>query len=352
MAALNTWQKLDRVLIGQPFGNGSSGSATVSSDPNTRATITGTATQTTGTAGSTDFTNGDVVVLYQTQGTGAGQWEVNKIVSGGGTTSLTFQKAHNYTYGTGAQIIKAPLYSNATISGYTMTAWDGTTGGIGVIACSSTLTLSGDIVLTGKGFIGRAADGGIGASLHAIGEDYTGRYGTNSTYGAGATSYDNAGGGSGYGTNGTTGSGGSAGSAFGTADLTTIYLGAGSGGSKTGNGGNAGGVLIVFAKTITTSSAGAISNGTTGAAGAEQGGSGACGGAILLVCANCTLGTNLFTALGSTGNSGGGKSGGNGGDGRIAVHHSATVTGTTNPTFNDTTDNTLVEANPSFMFQY
>ena len=107
MAALNAWQKISRVLASD-FGDGASGSATISSDPNTRATITGTATQTTGTAGSTAFANGDLVMLHQTRGTGAGQWEINRVASGGGTTSLTFSKALQYTYGPDAQIIKIP----------------------------------------------------------------------------------------------------------------------------------------------------------------------------------------------------------------------------------------------------
>ena len=48
MATLNSWQKISRVLSSD-FGDGASGSATISSDPNTRATFTGTATSTSGT---------------------------------------------------------------------------------------------------------------------------------------------------------------------------------------------------------------------------------------------------------------------------------------------------------------
>jgi hypothetical protein len=67
MATLNSWQKLDRVISGKPFGSGVDGSATISSDPNTRDTCTGTATSTTLTTGGSTFANGDVLLIHQTQ---------------------------------------------------------------------------------------------------------------------------------------------------------------------------------------------------------------------------------------------------------------------------------------------
>ena len=59
---LNAWQRLDRVIPGLPFGNRSSGSATISSDPNTRDTCTGTASSTTLTTAGSTFANGDVLL--------------------------------------------------------------------------------------------------------------------------------------------------------------------------------------------------------------------------------------------------------------------------------------------------
>lgn len=89
--------------------------------------------------------------------------------------------------------------------------------------------------------------------------------------------------------------------------------------------------MIVFAKDIQASGVASFDG---GAAGGSYAGGGA-GGAILLACQTATLGTNKFTA---TGGSGGASGGGAGAVGRISIHHSGSVSGTTNPTYDDTSD--------------
>jgi hypothetical protein len=365
MAVLNNWQRFDRIglLYGSPFGDGVDGVSTVSSDPNTRATITGTATQTTGTAGSSAFTNGDLVVLHQTQGTGVGQWEVNKVASGGGTTSLTFQVAHHFTYGTGAQIIKVPRYTTATVSAHSVTAWNGTTGGIEVICAKTSITVSGALSANDLGFrcgngaqneSGDTGEGTTGAAVTSRNANGNGGGGGNFTSNVRAP-----GGGGGHGTAGSNGVGGFngvnygyGGNAVGSADGTTFNLG-GAGGEgciENGadgpdNGGEGGGVFILISPSIICSAA-VTSNGETGGANptsGSAGGSGA-GGTIIFVCVTASLGTSITASGGPQTTGAGSERGGAGGAGIIAVHHSGTVTGTTTPTFTDVEDLTLKEA--------
>lgn len=363
MAVLNDWQKITRVLPGLPFGDGSAGTGTISSDPNVRATFSGSSGSTSGTAGSTSFSNGDVVFLYQTQGTGAGQWEINKVVSGGGTTSLTFMKALQYTYVTGAQIIKIPMYDTATVSGFTVTSWNGSTGGISVICGKTSITVSGSIDGNGTNASGTtpgARKGFRGGGYKQRGEGIGGDVATSDAYlnaGGGAQGPgDRPGGGGGNGTAGgsTSGPGGggaSGGSTSGSADLITMTMGgAGGGGTQDytpdgyGTGGGGGQNLVFITKNLILNAT-CTFNGGNGSYVASIWGGGGAGGSVLAIVQTATLGTNRITATG-------GSSGAAGGVGRIAVHHSGTVTGTTNPTFYDQPDPSLVEglAGGSFIF--
>jgi hypothetical protein len=109
--------------------------------------------------------------------------------------------------------------------------------------------------------------------------------------------------------------------------------------------------LIVFAKSISISG-GITSVGGNGAGDASNaGGGGGSGGSIMLACGTATLGTTLAVATLGSGGAGQGA-GGNGANGRIAVHHSGTVTGTTSPTFDDTSEPTLVESGGGGFFQF
>jgi hypothetical protein len=68
----------------------------------------------------------------------------------------------------------------------------------------------------------------------------------------------------------------------------------------------------------------------------------------LVVCQTAALGTNALVSTGGAGGTGSGGNGGGGSVGRIAIHHSGAITGTTNPTFTDVEDTTLVESGGAF----
>jgi len=374
MAVLNAWQRPDRVLSGKMWGDAKDGSATISSCPNTVATVSGTATQYTGVAGSTAFADGDLVILWQTQGTGYGQWEFNMVVSGGGTTSLVFKTALQYTYGTGAQIIKVPRYTTATVSAHSIEAWNGSVGGVEVIVAKTNISINGAI---------NGVAGYLGAASHPVppidtpgtqGEGTAGPRGSTSVNangnggGAGQWASENkgtsGGGGGGNATagataptayqNGGSSAGGTGGIAVGASDLITICLGGGGGSGACnasgggGAGGMGGGILILISKTITIG-AGVSVNGVVGSNGWVNGagGGGGAGGSILVVCETATLGTNNATA--TAGGAGTGTdqttapNGGAGSAGRIAIHHKGTVSGSTSPAYTDVSDATLFE---------
>lgn len=367
MSVLNSWQRIDRVIPGKPFGDGKDGVGTVSSDPNTRATYAGTAGSTSGTAGSTAFANGDLVRIIQTQGTNPGQNEYNMVVSGGGTTSLVMKEPNHYTYGTGAQIIKIPRYTTATVNAHDLTSWNGTVGGHEEICARISVTIAQALNGTGKGFRTTGIDT---ASPAYSGEGTGGVYAhttSNRGNGGGGGGDDNNNGGSAGGGNGTAGGvagahvGGTAGSAISSTDGTIIWMGGGGGngtgtnqsnGSHPGAGGYGGAIFVVATKALTVS-ANVTLNGNAGASGwwaddgyHEAGGAGGAGGTFVAMCVTASLGTYI-TATG-----GGGGLGhypgvnfysGVGGAGNIVIQHSGTVTGTTNPTFTDVTDLTLVE---------
>jgi len=372
MAVLNSWQRIDRVLSGRPFGDGADGNATISSDPNTRATFTGTATQSTGTAGSTAFSNDDLVMIIQSQFTGTGQWEINMVVSGGGTTSLTFKKALQYTYGTGAQIIKIPRHKELTINSFTVTPWDGSTGGVVYLLAkkilgSGTINLDGGHAnntarATGGGYRGGTyiastaanaqAKAGEGSQGDLISQQTTTTPGGGGARRGASSSTSAGGGGGGNGSPGNAGAGeantipGAGGNSVGSADLTSMFFGGGGGGRLINSGGpwgqgaSGGGILVFNTEDSSSWSGNVYSRG--GNANTDGGGAGG-GGSILYILGAGSIGSSVL-ATGGTQPPSGSYRGGGGGTGRIAVHHSGTVTGTTSPTFTNVTDSTLVES--------
>lgn len=377
MAVLNAWQKLTRVLPGQPFGSGIDGSYSFATIPTPKPkTCSGTATSTTLTADTdTDpYVVGDIVAIFQSRGTGVGQWEVNKITVVG-SDQYTLQEPLNYTYtdsgASQAQVVKIPQYTNVTVESGTWTTpdWDGNINGILTLASKTGITVTGTVVGTAKGFVrgtgsstdNVAANQGEGST--ATGSSSTSANGNGGGGGkdpAGAGGQESGGGGGGNGTagsNGTNTSPGTGGSVSGSADLTAMTFGGGGGGGGEGggespnqHGGDGGGIIVLFTKSITVAG-GIANNGDNAVSSSERsGGGGGAGGSILIVCQTASLGTNLVTASAGNGESGTSGNGGNGGVGRIAVHHSGTVTGTTSPTFTDVTDGSLVESTASFMF--
>jgi len=395
--ALGTYQKIDRVISGNPFGDGSDGvlsSATIPTMVN--ESCSGAAAGTALTCGSTGLTDGDIILIHQSRGTGVGQWEVNRVASGGGTVNIVTQKDLQYTYtdsgASQAQVTVIKQYADVTVQAGTwaLPAWGGDQGGILTFACNGTLTVTGaihghggnglvtgstDCIATkaggtGGGFRGGmvhrghgagtcldggseySADGGQGEGYPKAGDTFSNAANGNGGGGSDvATGLGGGGGGGGNGTAGTNGTtrGGTGGATAGVAALTTMVFGGGGGSGQynysfpVGTGASGGGIVLIFAKDIAEITGTIYMKGGNGGSAAGGGGGGA-GGSVLIQCETAILGTTKVTA---TAGSAGTDFGGIGGVGRIAVHHSGTVTGTTSPTFSDTTDSSLVETTAS-----
>lgn len=352
------------------FGTGSDGAKTVSSNETydgARASCSGTASTTSLTLGAAStFANGDIVIIHQTRGTGAGTWELNRISSGGGGTSLTMAYTLINTYtdsgDSQAQIVEIKQYSAITVNGSTTWSapeWDGDTGGIIAVACTGTTAVTGTISASGTGFRGGAKD--------IRGESYSGQVvnthvaGANNGGGGSCTAdaNENGGSGAGYATAGSAGTGISGsftgGSTYGGASLVALHSGSGGGGSHAAQqpGKDGGGMVLIISKTITVTGA-VVSNGATNGNESQTyglGGSGS-GGSVLLKGQIITLGSSLVTATGgaTSTNAGAGGDGGAGGNGRIHADYSATLTGTTSPTLDSSQDGIFNDNGGSFVF--
>lgn len=384
MAKLNSWQKIDRVIPYKPFGNGINGAYTSTSIPSpTYRSCTGTIGAYTLTISSGAFTNGDLIYIHQSRGTGVGQSEFNYVVAGGGTTSLTLLKPLKYTYATSgaskAQVLNARMYSsvNVTSGTWDIQTWTQTataTGGIFILVAKNSITLTNTVRInggngatdpanpnygyTGGHWGGYGSNGNTGSNHGQRGEGYN----SNVTSGSGNTGYtaiDSGGGGGIDGSNNSGAGGGHAatggngsssaqgGLTAGSADLVTMVMGGGGGGGHTstgsadfqfGGGGAGGGIIILISRVIDVSGATIQSIGGAGGGSASpKGGGGGAGGSVLLMCTKAILGTNKIVATGGAGGPGGGA----GSVGRIAVHRARSVTGTTNPSFTEVSDPSL-----------
>ena len=305
-------------------------------------------------------------------------WELNRVVDGAWQYDLT----RNYVTDTGtnkAQAIKAATYLDLTIdAGKTLSpaAWNGSTGGVGVIFVKGTLTINGSLSASGKGFAG-GADGVYNAHF---GECYASASVAASSSNPAATSYaaggggmgnngagwsESSGGGGGHATAGTAGArallvenpnsrdgyAGVAGGTIGEADLKCLYLGAGGGGGAAwyngttwyggGAGGAGGGGLFIFAKKVVVTGS-LQANGANGSQGTNVNlsglGGGGAGGSILLFCRQATLGTNLVTANGGSSATNAYLSSGAGGAGRVVVYCGDSISGTATPEYTTLTD--------------
>ncbi len=340
-------------------GSGSDGalmvSGTVTID-SIAAGATGTSGQTTLTLSTgTGFATGQTILIHQSQGTNAGNWERATVASVSGAV-LTLQQPLQHTYtstGTNnhAQAIVVPQYTNVTIpSGQTLTAaaWNGTTGGILAFDATGTVSVAGSMTMKGRGYRGGVGNNNDPGSVafKQQGESYTGPGVTGLT-----TNTANAGGGNGgakqggcegggggggaYATAGTKGGnhtscspiivGGVGGSVYGDAALAQIFFGSGGGSggyttnSALGEGGNGGGIVIIFANQITITSSIDVS-GADGTVefGDYGGGGGGAGGAVYLSHVQPIVGFANVTVAGGAGGLANGRSevGGAGGVGR------------------------------------
>lgn len=325
---------------------------------------TGTNATTSLSATNASFAPGQIILIHQTVGTGAGNIELNTIQSYSVGTITTGYPLVN-TYNSGAQVLVLKQYSTATIGGavtYSAKPWNGTTGGIlGWVAASST-TISGILFASGCGYRGAQESG-----VNLTGDQGESSLGTgtktqsaNGAGGGGGNGNGNsnagAGGGGGHATSGQTGSGsqpGTGGGTVGAAALINPFFGAAGGGgggnnSSTNNiaGANGGGFIFIISPIITVTGsinndglAGAmINNGAFGASG------GAAGGSTLLKGQIINIGTNLLTvAAGAGGTNGVGANtpAGAGGVGRIHADYGETFSGSTSPGIDTRLDTTL-----------
>ena len=341
------------------FGTGADGDLTVTSGQtiytdNTRSALASTASSgqlNLTLSSASGFVAGQEVLVIQMQGTGAGNYEFGTVASVASNT-LTLSKNLTNTYmvggGSTVQILRVPQYGNVTVqSGGILTthAWDGTTGGIIVFRASGTVTIIGSLTANALGFRGGYPvnpnnQGYAGESYSGLG----GQIARTSNLGAGGAGGNwGTGGGGGYGSSGDNGLSGAnygyGGTAYGQTDLSKLFFGSGGGAGSynnySGRGGNGGGIVILFANTLSIS-------GTLTSSGEQApsmipggghtadivGGSGA-GGSILIKSKTVTLGANLVSASGGASQTSGNQ-GGAGGVGRIRIEY-GTLTGTTNP---------------------
>jgi hypothetical protein len=350
------------VTCAASVGSGSDGSLTVSGSVvinSISAAATGTSGQTTVTlAAGTGFVMGQSILLHQTQGTNAGDWEKAVVAQvNGSVLTLTQPLQHSYTSaGTNnhAQAIVAPQYTNVTVpvgQSLAAPAWNGTTGGILVFNASGTVTVAGTMSMKGLGYrggVGNSNDPGT-VAYKTQGESYTGPGVSGLT-----TNTANAGGGNGgakqggcegggggggaYTANGTAGGahtscspiikGGVGGTLYGDAALAKIFFGSGggSGGYTTsatlGRGGDGGGIVMIFGNQITiTSSIDASGNDGTVEFGDYGGGGGAAGGSIYLSHVQPVVGFANVNVAGGVGGLANGRSeiGGAGSIGRAVA---------------------------------
>lgn len=365
------------------FGNGKAGASYVAPANEGGGGTVSTTTFNLVSAGS--FANDMLVLIHQSRGTGYGNYMLNKIIAGGGTTTLTLENPLDQNYVSSgsqvAQIIELKQYKNLYItSTITPTAFNGVKGGIIAFLNQKTLSGSGGTLnlagsmgalSTGSSYSGGAVGGGFrggntkhqtsgytayqGEGVNGAGTTSTGANGNGG--GGGSISAGVAGGGSGAGgvVGGTStadaSTPGTRGSAVGNAELTNINFGGGSGGgarntnNPSGAGSSGGGIGFIFSEFFDFTGLTVNLNGGAGRSASGGPGAGAGGGSCLIKCVTGVLGTNKMTATGgasATNTDGKPASGGVGGVGILAVDYSGDVpTGTTNPTINTRFDATI-----------
>ena len=145
------------------FGNGSDGDLVIGANTTFSAPnrgCSGSLASSTLTIDSAGFANGDLILIIQSKGSGAGNWELNKVQSGGGSTSLTLVHPlqNNYTDSgiNQAQVVKLFQYKSVTIqAGATLSPnqWNGSQNGIVAFLCKNKTNILGAIDVRGKGFV-------------------------------------------------------------------------------------------------------------------------------------------------------------------------------------------------------
>lgn len=355
----------------------------------------GTTLATNGKFDNTTTPPGTVLFVHQTQGTGAGNYELVSIQSVSNqknVATLSKPLVHSFS-DPGAQAVVMRQYTDVTVAAgqaVSAPAWDGQCGGILPFRATGTASVLGAIDLSARGFRGHAhtctlgfppyqcdsmtpdtgaANGFAGESELGVGLQLATAHGSG---GGGALDGSDCGmgGGGSHGTTGVAGPnggglppcrsggmlkqfGGAAGLVTVGADLSPSILFGGAGGeggadedgALPGPGGNSGGIVFIVAKSIivtgTISAAGApggvgVAVSMCGGTGTGMGGGGGgAGGSIRLAAYSVDVGTNKVVAAGGGGGACGGQPGilgGAGGAGRIGVLSDSTK-GSTTPAF-------------------
>lgn len=316
------------------------------------ATFTGTSGAYSGTFTNVSSFNqtaggriGDIVIIHQTQGTNATNWQINKITNVVGST-VYFKYPLQQNFVAGAQIISSGNFNNVTLTGTTTppAGWNGSSGGLGFIFAKGTVTVNGSINTSGYGFAGGSGIGSNSQYAYRGGNIGGNPAQGTASYNGGGGGWQAPGGGGANGANGSNAGDGSStggGTAVGNANLTLLSLGGGGGGGNYeggtggGSGGTGAGAFIIIAKNIVVNGS-IVNTGNNGGTNMRGGGGGA-GGSVLLKCMTATLGTNLISANGGAGGQGTdnggsyiGARGGNGSTGRIALDYKTSYTGSTN----------------------
>lgn len=327
------------------------------------------------------FAAGQEILIHQSQGAGAGAWEIANVSAvAGNELTLGAALLHKYTSAAGtsnhAQAVIVEKYATLDVPvGMVLAApaWNGETGGILALDVAGAMTVEGVVSMAGRGYRGTShtcqamggmrytcADGFAGESSLGPGQKSLANNGMGG--GGGARGQDcGMGAGGSYGTAGQVGvnnAGGNcavvpkpmdspAGNLLGNANLTVNMFFGGAGGeggsdedgSYPGKGGNGGGIVFIKAGSlavtgtvITNGGAGGNGNSTAcggGGCGMSGGGAGA-GGAIRIVAPMVNLTGATVTSVGGTGGTCTcGGNAGNGGNGRIAIQ--GALIGTTTP---------------------
>lgn len=331
------------------------------------------------------FQNGDLVLIHQTRGSGANgppdpsgiNWELNRIVSGGGTTTLTLARPLTRTYHDNgaeeaAQIVEMKQYTTVNMNpgtNWLAPSWDQNKGGfLAFFASVSVNSNGGNFRLEGGSNIGYhgGPDPGSGQTQGFRGEGYPARNNvkTNQRNGNGGSGGDatggagvgGAGGGNASGGGAPAGGGGSTqgGDIAGNPGLTVFsWGGAGGSGGTNNNGGNRGdgqggrgaGGLLIFSPDIHLENSGGVNlngqNGFNTANGNAGGGGGGAGGSALLKGVTVNIGSNKISAAGG-GGGGGGAAGAGGGIGRVHIDYATSFTGSpVNASFDTRQDATI-----------
>ncbi|MBI5545279.1 MAG: hypothetical protein HY901_15420, partial [Deltaproteobacteria bacterium] len=270
----------------------------------------------------------EVLVIQMSGSSGTGEYEFALIQSVEANV-LTLQDALSKTYRSGVfnttaawatQVVRVPHFADVSIGAsesIVAASWNGYVGGV-VAFRAQQLVVAGAIDVGSRGYR-RGAIGNHNSPANAA--DKYGEQGE-STYGRGTRTYpakslgggggthggnygQNSPGGGGGGGHGTAGVGGccatwfvgqygQAGGAYGSADLSTLFMGS-AGGCANSNAGNGGGIVYVGARSIEVQGAGWI--GANGGQGETASGAGA-GGSIFLAAPTMTIGSSRVVAAG------------------------------------------------------